>query len=222
MSQGVVNRICKCNLSPSCCHYLTHNYIVLPNGLNWCLSISLMKQTVLAPFFSRLEENKSYKESEAIGGDGKWQRRVLFFRVVKKDLSEEVVFQQRPKWRRGRGNKCKVLRLEKDTSPSKNTKKATIPANTERREERQVWRMPSSSWSLKHLKRFIIFSLVLTTYCTNHNPRWLCHCTIFNTAAGRASFITSHPAKELTVIAPSPAGLWWPFDQLSGRALSLY
>lgn len=29
MSQGVVNRICKCNLSPSYCHYLNHNYVVL-------------------------------------------------------------------------------------------------------------------------------------------------------------------------------------------------
>lgn len=94
MSQGVVNRICKCNLSPSCCHYLTHNSIVLPNGLNWCPSSSLMKQTVLVPFFSSLDKNKSYKESEAIGGDGECQRSVLFYGVVKKDLCEEVVFQQ--------------------------------------------------------------------------------------------------------------------------------
>lgn len=35
MNQGAVNRICKCNLSPSCCHYLTCNYIVLANCLNW-------------------------------------------------------------------------------------------------------------------------------------------------------------------------------------------
>lgn len=34
MSQGVVNRICKCNLSPSYCHYLSHNYVLLVNCLN--------------------------------------------------------------------------------------------------------------------------------------------------------------------------------------------
>lgn len=54
MSQGVLNRICKCNLSPSYCHYLSLNCIVLANCLNWCLLSSLRKQTLLISFFSSL------------------------------------------------------------------------------------------------------------------------------------------------------------------------
>lgn len=44
MSQGVLNRICKCNLSPSYCHYLSLNCIVLANCLNWCF-VEFPKET---------------------------------------------------------------------------------------------------------------------------------------------------------------------------------
>lgn len=137
-------------------------------------------------------------------------------RTTRRDISEEVVFEQRPI--SGRGANLRLTEgtnmrspgwYERNPAPAKDYRKGQCAQKYGIEEEKSYQGCLVSSWNWKHLNKPIVSSVLSNfswaTYCTSPNTMLFCHSSGFNAAARKTSILTSHLAQELTVRTTFPS-----------------